>query len=142
MDDFRALGDQASERISAANKRYEAWRLPGSDGKKVDRVLDRTVLGIRTHVELGRRDTPPQYICKLISWTLWISSHLRVERKRAEIVMGRCVRQMCLHRPTFVCFEHAWTRLSQLEHTGPLPTFVRAKFLCAICLAPVMFSDL
>ena len=137
-----ALLGQASTRMLAAEDRYVGWASPGSDDKAVNRQVDRTSLGVRTEGELGRRDTPAQYCCGLVSATLWLLKHDEVQHKWMEVVLGRWVRQMCLRRATFVCFDRAWVWLSTTQGSGPLPTAVRSELLAAVCLLPLMYADL
>ena len=141
-DELPAFEGTPLEAMAAANARYDDWASPSSEDKATNRLVDRTVLGIRTHGALGRRDSPKQYIADLASATLWILWQPRVEKKWIEVLVGRWVRQLCLRRAGFMCFQRMWSWLAQLPRPGPLPTCIRAEFLAVVCIAPLLYVDL
>ena len=55
--EYTAAVGRESSRIREAESRYNLWSSPGSDNKAKGRFIDGTVLGIRAHGRLGRRDT-------------------------------------------------------------------------------------
>ena len=117
-DELSAFEGTPSEAMAAADARYDDWASPSSEDKATNRLVDRTVLGVRTHGALGRRDTPTQYIADLVSATLWILWQPRVEKKWIEVLVGRWVRQLCLRRAGFMCFQRMWSWLAQLTRPG------------------------
>ena len=131
-----------SASMRAADERYDHWNSPASLEKAADRVIDRTQLGIRTHGALGRRDTPRGYLPKLISVTLWILRHPSVSRRWLQVIAGRWVRQMSLRPATYMCFKHLWRWISKPGRLGPVPDAVAVELVSAICLSPLMHTNL
>ena len=78
--------------MTASDERYVDWDSPGSASKAVNHQADVTSLGVRTHRIKGRRDSPENYLTKVIANTCWVLAQPRVPRKWLQILAGRWVR--------------------------------------------------
>ena len=107
--------------MTASDERYVDWDSPRSASKAVNHQADVTSLGVRTHGIKGRRDSPENYLTKVIANTCWVLAHPRVPRKWQQILEGRWVRVFMRRRCLMMSFEALWKWIGKPRRLQPVP---------------------
>ena len=63
------LKGSTPDALAQVEEQNARWGSPGSNEKDENRALDRTILGMRTHGLLGRRNVPENYLTELMGLT-------------------------------------------------------------------------
>ena len=90
----------------------------------------------------GTISAPPDFVKKLVHFTLVTLNRKRVSQKWMQILAGRWIRMMQYRRESMGCFDKLWFHLCRWRGRKELPSEVRVGLLLELCLLPIMRADL
>ena len=144
--DWRDAGtltvDQVPPFQQLARERYRLAGVPRSEEKAVIRDLRTKALGNAVDGLQGTLAPPAEFVRRLVHLTVTTLHRPRLTLKWMQILAGRWVRAMQFRRETSMAFSALWRSLVKWRGEQPLPRAVRDELVSALCLLPVMRTDL